>query len=125
MDLSGFKAFDFSAGWPYFSVTKNGMTFSKAVTVKLGFPEYTRFLINQESKQVALQVCGKNDANATAFYRARKSNIFSVRWNSHDLIATMERLLGESLEKAGYRVDGELIDETTMLFDLNKAKRLD
>ena len=42
MDLSGFKAFDFSEGIPYFSVTKNGLTFSKAVTLKLGCPAYAR-----------------------------------------------------------------------------------
>ena len=125
MDFSGFVAFDFSAGWPYFSVTKNGMTFSKAVTVKLGYPEYTRFLINQETKQVILQACNKNDPNATSFYRARKTNVFSVRWNSHDLIATMERLFGNSFDNAGYRVDGELIDERTMLFDLKKYKKLE
>ena len=35
MDLSGFSAFDFSEGVPYFSVTLNGLTFNKAVVLKL------------------------------------------------------------------------------------------
>ena len=55
VDLTGFKAFDFSEGVPYFSVTKNGLTFSKAVTLKLGCPSYVRLLINPDTKQVVLK----------------------------------------------------------------------
>lgn len=35
MDLSGFSAFDFSEGVPYFSVTLNGLTFNRSVVLKL------------------------------------------------------------------------------------------
>ena len=125
MDLSGFKAFDFSEGTPYFSATRNGLTFSKAVTMKLGCPEYVLLLINAETKQVALQVCTQETPKAAAFYKEKKNGIMSVRWNSHDLIATFERLLGASFEQHGFRVDGNVIDDHTMLFDLNFAKPLD
>ena len=124
MDLSGFKAFDFSEGIPYFSVTKNGLTFSKAVTLKLGCPAYARLLINADTRQVVLQSCSEETRYAVPFFRDRGKDIFSVRWNSRDLIATFERLFGTTFESRGFRVEGSLVDEETMLFDLNCAKEL-
>ena len=124
VDLTGFKAFDFSEGVPYFSVTKNGLTFSKAVTLKLGCPSYVRLLINSETKQVVLQVCSENTPRSVSFYKEKGNDIFSVRWNSRDLIATFERLLGTTFENHGFRVEGALVDEQMMLFDLNFAKPL-
>ena len=124
MDLTGFKAFDFTEGIPYFSVTRNGLTFSKAVTRKLGFPPYVRLLNNSETKQIALQVCTEEAPRSVSFYRDRGNDVYSVRWNSRDLIATLERLIGTSFESHGFRVEGVLIDDQTMLFDLNSAKEL-
>lgn len=124
MDLSGFKPFDFSEGVPYFSVTQNGVTFNKAVTLKLGKPEYVQLLINAETKQIALWVCSADTYRAAPFYRPKKNDVFSVRWNARDLVSTVQRLLGDELGDQGFRVDGELIDERTMLFDLNAAKPL-
>jgi len=129
MDLTGFKVFDFSEGVPYFSVTRNGMTFSKAVTLKLGCPSHVRLLINNEKKQVVLQACPENTPQSVPFYKEKGSKekgneVFSVRWNSRDLIATFERLFGTTFENHGFRVEGALIDEQMMLFDLNYAKAL-
>lgn len=47
----------------------------------------------------------------------------SVRWNSMDLLSTFKRLLNSDLQH-GYRVDGELVGDGMMLFDLNAAKTL-
>lgn len=82
MDLSGFSAFDFSEGVPYFSVTLNGLTFNKAVVLKLGSPAYVRLLINEESRQVVLQVCEETTPKATTFYKPKKNGVLSVRWSS-------------------------------------------
>ena len=67
MDLSGFAVFDFSEGIPYFSVTSNGVTFNRAVTLKLGTPAFVRLLINESTRQVALQVCDESTPKAVAF----------------------------------------------------------
>ena len=88
MDLSGFSAFDFSEGVPYFSITQNGLTFNKAVVLKLGSPAFVRFLINEETHQVALQVCEESAPKAVAFYRPKKNGVLSVRWSSQDLVST-------------------------------------
>lgn len=124
MDLTGFEVFDFSEGTPYFSITKNGMTFSKAVTLKLGRPTFARLLINAETKQVVLQACAEETPRAVPFYREKANEVYSVRWNSRDLIATFERLFGTTFENHGFRVEGALVDSQTMLFDLNHAKAL-
>ena len=124
MDLSGFKAFDFSEGMPYFSVTQNGLTFNKSVTQKIGCPSHARLLINSETSQLVLQACTPTTPQAVTYYKPRQSGVLSVRWNSKDLISTIQRLLNADFEKDSFRVEGELVDEGTMLFDLKKAKQL-
>ena len=123
--LDGFSAFDFSEGVPYASFTQNGVTFNKSVTLKLGVPEYARFLINTDTKQVAVQACEADEKNATVFYRPKASGALSVRWNTRDLLITIERLMGWNFREISYRVDGLLLqDERAIVFDLSKATPL-
>ena len=124
--LEGFSAFDFSEGVPYASFTQNGVTFNKSVTLKLGEPEYVRFLINSDAKQVAVQVCEADDRNATVFYRPKASGALSVRWNARDLLNTLERMMGWSFKDSSYRADGMLLrEERAIVFDLSKASVLE
>ena len=123
MDLSGFAVFDFSEGIPYFSVTSNGVTFNRAVTLKLGTPAFVRLLINESTRQVALQVCDESTPKAVAFYKPKTNGVLSVRWNAQDLVATFKRLMESDLLH-GFRVNGELVENGLMVFDLNTAKAL-
>lgn len=123
MDLSGFSVFDFSEGIPYFSVTSNGVTFNRAVTLKLGTPAFVRLLINESTRQVALQVCDESTPKAVAFYKPKTNGVLSVRWNAQDLVATFKRLMESDLQH-GFRVNGELVESGLMVFDLNTAKAL-
>ena len=121
MDLSGFAVFDFSEGIPYFSVTSNGVTFNRAVTLKLGTPAFVRLLINESTRQVALQVCDESTPKAVAFYKPKTNGVLSVRWNAQDLVATFKRLMESDLQH-GFRVNDELVENGLMVFDLNTAK---
>ena len=123
MDLSGFAVFDFSEGIPYFSVTSNGVTFNRAVTLKLGTPAFVRLLINESTRHVALQVCDESTPKAVAFYKPKTNGVLSVRWNAQDLVATFKRLMESDLQH-GFRVNGELVENGLMVFDLNTAKTL-
>lgn len=123
MDLSGFAVFDFSEGIPYFSVTSNGVTFNRAVTLKLGTPAFVRLLINESTRQVALQVCDESTPKAVAFYKPKTNGVLSVRWNAQDLVATFKRLMESDLQH-GFRVNGELVENGLMVFDLNTARTL-
>ena len=123
--LDGFVPFDFNAGYPYVSVTSNGLTFNKSVTVKMNYPEYVLLLINEDKKQIALRSCDESENGAVAFYKRRASGILSVRWNSKDLTSTVESLMGWDLSHDSYRIDGTLVkSERVMIFDLNCAKKM-
>ena len=120
--LENFKSFNFEAGVPYVSVTSSGVTFNKAVTMKLGYPTNVLLLFDEGTKRMALQSCDADTPNANTFYKNNKNKILSVRWNSRDLLNTIQDITGWDLSKTGYRINGTLIrDENAMLFDLNTA----
>ena len=123
--LDGFKSFNFNEGMPYVSITSNGMTFNKSVIMKLDYPEFAVLLIDENSKRIAVQKCDMNTQNAVQFYKEKKSNVVSVRWNGKDLLNTIQSMMGWNLENGGFRIDGLLLkDEQAMLFDLTKATAL-
>ncbi len=124
--LDSFVSYNFNAGVPYVSITNNGVTFNKAVVVKLGYPAHVVLLVDEEGKRVAVQSCDSATPNAAAFYKEKKSHVVSVRWNGRDLLNTIQEITGWDLKKSnGYRVDGILLkDEHAILFDLKEAKPL-
>lgn len=124
--LDSFVSYNFSAGAPYVSITSNGVTFNKAVVIKLGFPEHAVLLLDAENKRIAVQSCDSTTPNATTFYKEKKSHVISVRWNGRDLLNTLQEITGWDLKKSsGYRVDGTFLkDEHAVLFDLKEAKPL-
>lgn len=123
--LDGFKTFNFNEGVPYVSVTNNGITFNKSVVVKMGYPRYVVFLVDENSGRIALQACDENTQNAVAFYKQKKTNVVSVRWNGRDLLNTIKNMMKWDLGKESYRTEGEFIqEENAMIFDLNQATLL-
>ncbi len=121
-----FTSFNFEEGAPYVSITKNGVTFNKAVIMKLEYPAFVQLLINAEGKQIAVKVCNEEDQNSTPFFKKKeKSGVLSVRWNVKDLLNTLQEITAWDLSSYGYRVDGVLIkEENAILFDLNNGKIL-
>lgn len=123
--FEGFETFNFDEGVPYVSVTKNGVTFNKAVIMKMGYPEYVVLLINMQEKKIALKKCTNETPNHTSFYKDNDRKILSVRWNAKDLLNTLQDMTGWDLAKNSYRIDGILIkEEEAMLFDFANAKCL-
>lgn len=121
--LDGFKSFNLNEGVPYISVTRNGLTFNKAVIMKLGYPSHVVLLINEDSHQIAVQVCDDKTENSAAFYKSeRQTKVLSVRWNSKDLLNTIKNMMEWDLEIYSYRVNGTFFkDESAMIFDLHEA----
>ena len=124
--LSGFTSFNFEEGVPCVSVTKNGVTFNKAVIMKLGYPSHVILLINKEQKMIAVQKCTESTTNSTTFYKKKEnSDILSVRWNAKDLLNTIQEMMDWDLSMDSFRISGSLLEEEeAMLFDLTTAKRL-
>ena len=121
--LDNFKPFNFDEGAAGLSVTKNGITFNKSVSAKLNQPQYVVLLISQEEKKIAIKVCAESDEHAAAFYKGDESKPTSVRWNSKDLLFTIQDMMNWKLADCnGYRVDGKFIpEEKAILFDFNCA----
>lgn len=123
--LEGFKPFNFNEGAPYVSITSNGITFNKSVVMKLGYPGSVLLLVDDNTRRIAIQKCEADAPNAAAFYKPKKSNVLSVRWNGRDLLNTIQEMMGWNLKEKSYRVDGALLrEENAMLFDLNSAIEL-
>lgn len=123
--LDGFKAFDFSEGLPYVSVTRNGVTFNKAVVVKLNYPSHVLLLINDETHQIAVQACSADNPKAVAFFKPKKSGLISVRWNGKDLMNTLSEMMNWKLDEQSFRIDGSLLkEENAMLFNFEEAKEI-
>lgn len=124
--FDGFSVFNFNEGVPYVSITKNGVTFNKSVIMKLNYPHHVILLINAKEKILAIQSCDENRPNAANFYNEeRQNNVFSVRWNSKDLLNNIKAMMGWDYTKESYRVEGTLLpEESAMLFDLNNAEFL-
>ena len=125
-DWSGFKSFDFSEGIPKISVTTNGVTFSRGVANKLGKPEYIVLMINDEKHQIVIKRAIKETKFSYRFYRQNtrkvEKNILSVRINNTELLSRMSRLMDWNLALYSYSVEGAMVDDETILFDLNNAK---
>lgn len=123
--LENFKIFNFNEGVPYVSVTSNGITFNKAVVMKLGYPEHVLLLTDEESCCIAVQKSDADNPRAAAFYKPKKSKVISVRWNGRDLLNTICEMTGWDLSMHSYRIDGALLrEENAMLFNLREAKEL-
>lgn len=123
--LDGFKTFDFSEGVPYVSVTSNGVTFNRSVVLKLGKPATVRLLIDEETQRIAVQVCDASDKHAVAFFKEKANNVISVRWSSRDLLNCLSSMMGWTLERNSYRVEGIFLKEdNAILFDFTNASEL-
>lgn len=120
--LEGFEAFDFSEGVANMSVTSNGVTFNRAVTMKLHYPEWVLLLINPTTCEVAIQPCSEDTPNKAAFFKVKDNGVLSVRWNSRDLLNRLEELMSWNLKQDSYRIAGTLLrSENAIVFDLKTA----
>lgn len=120
--LEGFSVLPLGNVSPSASITKNGVTFNKATAEKLN-SDYVLLLINEGTKQFAIQPCLPFQPQARPFLAAIKPGAPSVRWSSKELLRVIQHLTGWALDgKGGYKVPGEYNKATdAMIFDLNHA----
>lgn len=118
--FENFKKVNLTTGLPYISITINGITFSKSAVIKMGKPSHVVFLISEDEKKIAVQVCGKDDESAVQFFKNTKN--MNVRMNNKDFLNSLSKLMNWNLEEEGYRILGEWYEsEKAMLIDLTKA----
>lgn len=126
MALENFVAFDFTEGAAYVSVTKNGLTFNKAVMSKLNLPRYATLLINGVDRQIAIQGYDFEIPRSVPFYKGTDNKPVSVRLSGKDLLNTIAEMMQWDLNNNSYRIDGKLLSaDRAVVFDLTQAKNLD
>lgn len=126
MALENFIPFDFTEGAAYVSVTKNGLTFNKAVMSKLNFPRHATLLINGVDRKIAIQGYDFEAPRSVPFYKGTDSKAVSVRLTGKDLLNTIAEMMQWDLSNSSYRIDGKLLPaERAVVFDLTQARNLD
>lgn len=120
-DLSTFKKYYVTSGSPSISITKNGITFSKAAIMKLNRAPFVTLLIDDDQRLMAVRKAEDGEDGSTSFFTSKKK-VISVRWNNRELLTTMSQMMDWELEKGGFRVQAEYDKENEALFfDLNEA----
>ena len=118
--LEGFKEYNMSVGTASVSISENGVGFSKTAVIKMEKPKYVRLLINDETKQIAIQKSKDNEG--IKFYNESKRNI-GVRWNNKELLKTISQMMDWDLAGKVFRVDGDYNKEDqALIFDLKNAE---
>ncbi len=122
-DLSRFKTIEPIKGTPSISITKNGVTFTKASIQKLGKPAYIEIMIDEEDKVLATLARHEDDGNFFSFIAPGRDTL-SVRIGNRDLRNQISSLMDWDLEKTnGFRIEGEYDKETIgLFFDLKEAR---
>lgn len=121
--LEGFKPIELMSGSAVLSVTSNGLSFNKNVISKMMAPEYIRFMVNAETKQLAIQTVSKDIAFSVPFAKKGIDNKNGIRYNNRDLEHSIESLMDWDLSTKVYRIDGIYHEEDhAMIFNLTTAR---
>ena len=122
--LEGFLEVPILQGSSFMSITDNGINFNKNVVKHMQGAEYIIILCNSSKKQIAIQKCDKGRENSIQFYRDEKSFVNGVRFNNREVVQMIVSMMNWNLQEFNYRADGFLTeDRSTMIFDLNSARR--
>ena len=122
--LDNFKPRKLIVGSPFISITVNGISLNKSAIAKLEYAEYVRILINEDDKELAIQICDENDPNKESFVKPeKKEETQYVRWNNREFIKQLNYWApSEELKAAGFKVPGEYLpEEKAFLFIFSKA----
>ena len=122
--LDSFKPKKLVAGSPFISVSINGISLNKSAVDRLDYAEYVRILIDEDAKELAIQICDENDPNRESFVKPeKKKETQYVRWNNREFIKQLQSWApSKELETSGFKVAGEYLpEEKAFLFIFSKA----
>ena len=123
--LDNFKPRKLIAGSPYITVSvNNGVSLNKSALFRLDYAEYVKILINEDDKELAIQICDENDPDKEAFVKPdKKESTQYVRWNNREFIKQLaDWAPSEELKQSGFKVPGEYLpEEKAFLFIFSKA----
>ena len=122
--LEGFKKISIMSGSSFVSVTNNGLNFNGNVVVHMQESKNVILLINEITKQLAIQKCDEQAEDKLTFFRNKSNRTNGVRFNNREIQQMIAKIMNWNLEQFNYRADGFYLDEEkAMIFDLNKARK--
>lgn len=124
--LDSFKPKKLVIGSPYITITNNGVSLNKSAVARLDYAEYVRILLDEDAKELAIQICYDNDSNKESFVKPEKKDETQyVRWNNKEFVKQLLAWGPENLRETGFKVPGEyLSDEKALLFIFSEAVNL-
>ena len=122
--LEGFKRMPILIGSSFLSITSNGLNFNGNVVIHMQEAKNVILLINETTKQLAIQKCDEQTEDNILFCRNKSNRTNGVRFNNREIQQTIAKIMSWDLENYNYRADGFYLDEEeAMIFDLSKARR--
>lgn len=128
MSLQGFEevAVTEPAGKLTMTVMDSKIRFNNATASELGYPAYVKVLINDKTRQIALQACTGRDANAIKFSKPEGKQTSSVTVNNKMLVAAIGKFFTLKPAPEGeisYRTAVGTLnkDEKAVVFDATNA----
>ncbi len=108
------------------TVMQSRIRFNKATATALGYPAYVKVLINEKTKQVALEVCTGRETNAVKFSKPEGKQTASVSITEDALVTTVAKLFTFESAPEGevsYQlVNGKLLNAKAAVFTAADAK---
>lgn len=105
------------------TVTKSNIRFNKPTAAELGYPTYTKMLMNAKTNQVAIQECSEKDPAGFVFCEDAKKHNYAIFIKVPALLMEFRRLLdfgtGSSYSIAGITYP----DEKVIIYDLKEATK--
>lgn len=124
--LDNFKIINIASGNPVVSITKNGVSFSKATVAKINYPKHVHVMLNESDCKMAIIPCEEDD-DSIAFAKDKK--VGYVRWNNRDFTKRLLKMINLDLNATdfkGVRIESEYYPlENVLIFDLKDYKLID
>ena len=126
--LRGFEEINTSVptGKAVMTVTESVARFNKATAADLGYHAYVKILINDKTRQVAVQACTAKSANAVKFSKPEGKQTTSVNVKEAVVLETLHKYFGLPQAPEGeiaYKsVNGAVhAEEKVVIFDIDAA----
>lgn len=126
--LQGFEEINTSVptGKAVMTITESVARFNKATAADLGYPAFVKILINDKTRQIAVQACNAKSANAVKFSKPEGKQTASVNIKEAVVLETLHKyfeLPQASEGEVAYKsVAGTIhVEEKVIIFDIDAA----
>lgn len=108
------------------TITESVIRFNKATAAALGYPAYVKMLVNEKTRQIAVQACTGRDGNAIKFSKPEGKQTTSVSVKEPTVLAAVQEFFtfpqaGET-EIAFQSITGTVYcDEKVVVFNAGNA----